>query len=636
MLTLIALMGCSQDLDGDGYDDKNDCDDNSAAVHPGALESCNGIDENCDGLGDEGAHDTIDWFLDADGDGFGSTDGTASACEAPSGYVDNINDCDDAASTTWPGADELCDGIDNNCDEEVDEDTAVDAPTWYFDADFDGFAASDTTVVTCNQPSGYLSESTDCADDNDVVYPGAPEICGDGVINDCDSTVTDAVDACGLGGEVSLADSRAILVGEDRYDEAGFAVSQAGDFNGDGFGDVIVGSPYHDESSEDDGRAYIIFGDSSGEVDLSTADATFTGPSGNDFAGYSVAGLGDFSGDGLDDVAIGANQAGVYIVAGGNTGDLVPSESFARLAGGNFSVGAAGDMDGDGLADLISGNPSDDTNASNAGIVYLVLGGVSGNPSLGGAADARLYGTESSGQFGWAVDGLGDMDGDGFSDIVIGAPYQDSPENAASNAGNVWLVSGDDREDADVEDVAVARYFGTTANEFVGWSVSAAGDINNDGLADAVVGAPGNTDGGGDAGSAFVLLGGEEDALEIGDAYAQLLGTGGEAGTSVSDAGDIDGDGRADLIIGAPEEDDGGANSGTAYLVLGGVSGTFDLADSDTRLIGTKSNEYAGWAVSSAGDVNNDGLGDVLVGAYHQGSGGEEAGGAYIVLAGGY
>ena len=637
LLALIALTGCAQDVDQDGYDENSDCDDNNASVYPGALESCNGIDDNCDGNGDDGAHDALDWFLDSDGDGYGTPDTYAEACEAPSGYVDNITDCDDTAATTYPDADELCDGTDNNCDGVIDEDTAVDAPTWYFDADLDGFAAADKTVVTCTQPSGFLADADDCDDTDDTVYPGAEEICKDGVINDCDRSVEDAVALCGLDAELTLDQGRASFVGEDRYDEAGYSVSEAGDFNGDGLGDVVIGAPYHDEDSEDDGRAYIIFGDASGEVDLSSADAIFTGPSGNDFAGYSVAGLGDFTGDGLDDVAIGAIQAGVYIIAGGSSGDLVPSESYARLAGGNYAVGGAGDLDDDGLADLIASNPYDDTNGVNTGIVYLVLGGVTGNPSLGGASDARLYGTEENGQFGWVTDGLGDIDGDGFSDAIIGAPYEDHPEDGTSNSGCAWLVSGDDREDADVDDVMYARYCGQGDNEYLGWSVSYAGDIDGDGLMDAIFGAPGNTVGGGDAGMAFVVLGGEDGDFDAeDDAYAWLIGTGGEAGTSVSDAGDVDGDGSADLIVGAPEEDDGGANSGTAYLILGGVSGTFDLSSADTKLYGTETNEYAGWSVSSAGDVNNDGLSDLLVGAHLGSTGGEEAGGAYIVLAGGY
>lgn len=636
MLTLITLLGCSQDLDSDGYDDSSDCDDNNASVYPGALESCNGIDDNCDGMGDDGAHDALDWFADSDGDGYGISDEYAEACEAPSGYVDNVLDCDDTAATTYPGADELCDGVDNNCDDVIDEDTAVDAPTWYYDGDGDGYAAETKTVVTCTQPSGYLATPDDCEDEDDTVYPGAEEICGDGVINDCEASVSSAVDACGLDAELSLSESRAFLVGEDRYGEAGFAVSQAGDFNGDGLDDVIVGAPYHDEASEDDGRAYIVFGDASGEVDLSSADVIFTGYSGNDFAGYSVAGLGDWDGDGLDDVAIGANQAGVYVVAGGSSGALIPSESYARIAGGNYSVGAAGDINGDGLADLVAGNPYDDSNLSNGGIVYLVLGGISGNPSLGGAADARLYGTEEQGQLGWKVSGTGDFDGDGMDDLIIGAPYEDSPESGAANAGCVWIVSGDDREDADIEDVVTARYCGSSDNEYLGWAVSGAGDIDDDGLDDAIFGAPGNTDAGGDAGAAFIAQGGEDGDFEAEDAYATLLGTGGEAGSAVSNGGDVDGDGRADLLIGAPEEDDGGPNSGTAYLILGGVSGTYDLDNADTKLFGVKSNEYAGWSLSSAGDVNNDGLSDMLIGAYTNSTGGEEAGAAYIVLSGGY
>jgi hypothetical protein len=186
------------DADGDGFRQGEDCDDDNPTVFPGALESCNGIDDDCDGDVDEDAVDPAPWFADVDGDGFGDPDSVTMACEPPSSHVADATDCDDADATVFPGADELCNGVDDDCDGDVDEDATDDAPTWYADADGDGYGVDGptTTAQACAQPSGYEAEPGDCDDGDAAVFPGADELCN-GVDDDCDELVDedDALDA---------------------------------------------------------------------------------------------------------------------------------------------------------------------------------------------------------------------------------------------------------------------------------------------------------------------------------------------------------------------------------------------------------------------------------------------------------
>ena len=246
------------DGDGDGYGDPSvsssactapsgttadgsDCDDGDAAVNPAASESCDGVDNDCDGTVDEdSAVDAATWYADTDGDGYGDAGATTTACDEPSIYLPSASpaDCDDGDAAVYPGASERCNGVDDDCDGSVDEDSAVDVATWYLDADGDGHGDAGDTVVSCSAPSSYVADAADCDDDQPSVHPGATELC-DGVDNDCDGALSAAeADADGDGYD---------LCGDQDCDDGDAAVGPDGDSDGDG------GVDCWDEDDDGDG-----------------------------------------------------------------------------------------------------------------------------------------------------------------------------------------------------------------------------------------------------------------------------------------------------------------------------------------------------------------------------------------------
>jgi hypothetical protein len=176
--------------------DPGDCDDSSAAVFPGATELCNGADDDCDGTVDEAdAADATAWHADADSDGYGDPATATVACDAPSGHVADNTDCDDTAFAVNPGATEVCNGIDDDCDLAVDDDdTSVDlstGSTWYADSDGDSYGNAAATTLACDAPANHVSDSTDCDDGETAVNPGATEVCNE-LDDDCDGLIDDA------------------------------------------------------------------------------------------------------------------------------------------------------------------------------------------------------------------------------------------------------------------------------------------------------------------------------------------------------------------------------------------------------------------------------------------------------------
>jgi cysteine-rich repeat protein len=195
----LPVRACSEPEGAVDGEDGFDCDDEIADIHPDALEICDDQDNDCDGdIDDEDSDVTggTTWFIDYDGDGHGSAAYYTTTCDLPTGYVSSTDDCDDTNSTVYPGATEVCDGLDNDCDGVTDGADALGMATWYADSDGDGFGNADITTDSCSASLGYVADSTDCDDDSSDVHPGAPELCDD-LDNDCDG-VTDGADAIGM------------------------------------------------------------------------------------------------------------------------------------------------------------------------------------------------------------------------------------------------------------------------------------------------------------------------------------------------------------------------------------------------------------------------------------------------------
>ncbi len=198
-----------QDGDGDGfgnaavsqkvcaYDsqwvaDDTDCLDTDGSVNTDGTELCNdGLDNDCSGAQNDGAVDAPTWYADTDSDGFGDASVTDVQCVQPTGYVSDDTDCDDGQATDFPGADEVCDGRDNDCQGDVDEADATDAGTWYDDSDSDGFGNAAAVTISCVQPGGTVTDATDCDDGQATDFPGADEVC-DGRDNDCQGDIDEA------------------------------------------------------------------------------------------------------------------------------------------------------------------------------------------------------------------------------------------------------------------------------------------------------------------------------------------------------------------------------------------------------------------------------------------------------------
>jgi hypothetical protein len=257
------------DTDGDGYGapdvaallcdqpngyvkDDTDCDDGSASVNPAASESCNGVDDDCNGLVDDDALEATAWYMDTDGDGYGLDVEETAACEAPEGFASEGGDCDDSDADVHPGADESCDGVDEDCDGSADEAPAVDAPTWYGDGDDDGYGDPDAAEAACDAPEGTVALPGDCDDGDPDIHPDAVETCLDDVDQDCDGT--------GAGCAAELADADLVLLGDVAGDEGGYAADGAGDVDGDGFDDVLVGAYQFDGGQRGEGRAFTYLG----------------------------------------------------------------------------------------------------------------------------------------------------------------------------------------------------------------------------------------------------------------------------------------------------------------------------------------------------------------------------------------
>ncbi|TQV79645.1 integrin alpha [Denitrobaculum tricleocarpae] len=393
-----------------------------------------------------------------------------------------------------------------------------------------------------------------------------------------------------------------IIQGADRGDWAGQSVSSAGDVNGDGFNDVIIGAAGGADKGDFPGNAHVIFGKASGfgTIDLANplgADGfTIQGDAIGDFLGTRVSDAGDINGDGFDDIIVGARR--------GDDGGYNAGEAYVLFGKGS----------GFGTVDLSNLAPADG----------FIIQGASPNDNAS-----------------YSLSKAGDINGDGFDDMIIGA--------TASTGATVIFGKASGFGTIDLANVAPADGFAFQSS-LTGDIVSTAGDVNGDGFDDLILADPRNDDGGVNAGSAYVVFGkasglGSLDANNLTSAdgfFIQGDTDGDSAGRKLATAGDINGDGFDDLIIGAPYGDDGGINAGEAYVIFGKASGfgTIDLsnlAPADGFIIqGDEAGDRAGSSVSTAGDINGDGYDDLIVGAPRGDDGGPSAGEAYVIFGGAF
>ncbi|MGH7725357.1 MAG: FG-GAP-like repeat-containing protein [Candidatus Eiseniibacteriota bacterium] len=487
--------------------------------------------------------------------------------------------------------------------------------------------------------------------------------------------------------------------GEEANSFFGHALSPAGDVDGDGRQDVLVGAPGERLSGGTTGTAYLFYGINGG-ITLASV-WRYVSPQ-NDRAGYSVANAGDVNGDGFDDIVVGApfhldeglELGAAHVFYGGPAGPpAAPSASLMpaiEFSGFGYSVSGAGDVNGDGYADIVVGAPFYSNGEVFEGALFLYLG------SAAGISTSPAYTYESNGttwEAGWSVCGIGDMDGDGYSDVALGAPFYG---NGESSEGAVLVFPG--RAVPATITPTPPWEFDTIGMQF-GYSVGSGGDLNGDGLADLVIGGPGYQVGPDRLGALVILFGspqftpveawtgftGEQANSGFGisvatggdwqgDGYSELLMslgtffTGTETistftyltgspfhrtalgderlvamggfdltmlGVSVSVAGDVNGDGFDDLVAGAPDYSNVQDSEGRALLFLGAAKpfhpfGPFFTPLPDWTYESNRDDAFLGVKVAGAGDVNGDGYADVITGARGWSNGQEEEGAALV------
>ncbi len=459
---------------------------------------------------------------------------------------------------------------------------------------------------------------------------------------------------------------------------SGTSLTALGDIDDDGLADFAIGAPGNGA-----GASHLVFG-SSDPFAATLALSSLTGANGfridgisnGDAAGTTLRDAGDFNGDGIADLLVGAplrtangaQSGAAYLVFGDDApfaatlalDGLSTSAGFAfnGLAAGDtlgIALAGAGDINGDGLADIIIGASAAAPNGNGSGSSYVVFGrtgpftGDFDLTTLDGNNGFRLDGSAADDAAG-VVSGLGDINGDGFGDLLVGAPGHNG---SGALSGSAYVVFGKTSGfGASLALNALAaedgfRIDGAAAGDGAGFSVSNAGDINGDGLNDLVIGASRADPQGADAGAAYVVFGktsGFGTSLALNGLAAEDgfriegVAAGDRAGYSVRAAGDVNGDGYDDLLLGANAADPNGDASGAAYLLFGAErDGVTALALSDIdgsnglRFDGLASGDGAGIAVSAAGDVNGDGYRDVLIGASLVDSNGTDSGSSYLV-----
>ena len=542
-------------------------------------------------------------------------------------------------------------------------------------AAFVPMAAIPVAAISLNEPGGALDSPADPQPDpaDPQPDPGDPQ-------PDPGNPQPDP------GGPQQLAGF--VINGVTLGEGLGWSVASAGDVNGDGYDDIVIGAPRADGGA---GKSYVIFGKAGGfdpRFELSTLDGTngfvLEGIARHDRSGTSVASAGDINNDGYGDIIVGSpdvngrgssrDSAQAYLIFG-QPDAYDPSVNLAtfnsthgtKITGidgshkwSGISVASAGDFNGDGIDDIIIGS---DYGNSGAGKSYLLFGKNSqAGESFGSDMDLSalnlpdgfaMTGLSAGDRYGRSVSSAGDINGDGYADIIIGAPQVDPNNGGITNAGESYVIYGKSMQaiQQDSPNHIYSVIIGLGHHDNTGHSVSTAGDFNGDGFADVIIGAPdADFDQKRDIGKCYLLFGGA-DGFGARPDLASLTGSNGllilginstdYSGYSVSSAGDINGDGLGDVIIGAYGAD---GKRGSGYVVFGKTDqareqddGSLNLSELNGRngfvIRGIDASDQSGWSVSGAGDLNNDSFDDILVGAREaDANGNSNAGETYVIF----
>ena len=494
-----------------------------------------------------------------------------------------------------------------------------------------------------------------------------------------------------LGAEFPAQFDLSTLNGENGFTlngfvENGFAgsrVSGAGDVNGDGIPDLFIGVPGSDPNGNDSGQSYVVFGSNQGYpavFELSSLDGTngfiLNGIATEDRLGQVSRASGDVNGDGIDDLIVGAPQADPndnfsgqsYVLFGtdqgfppvfelssldGTNGFTINGIALNDLSGTGVSV--AGDVNGDGIDDIVVGAPNADVIGSFQGQAYVIYGSNQGFPAvielsaLDGSNGFTLNGSSISGLAGSSVSSAGDVNKDGLDDMIIGA-------SSAFSSGESYVVFGTIQGFPSVFELSSLNgtngfaIRGLALGDAFGQRVSSAGDVNGDGIDDVIIGAPFADPNGKETGQSYVVFGSDQGFPAVIEA-SSLDGSNGFAlngitqndrlGTSVSGAGDVDGDGIDDMIIGAPAADSQRTDPGQAYVVYGSDQGFPAVIEASTldgsngfTFNGIVEDDFLGVSVSGVKDINGDGFDDFVVAAQSADPNGPASGQIYVVFGG--